>query len=99
MKHVRLALTVIAAGLFILQGAAFAGNVQGTLLDVDPVAKTLSVSAPEGSSVVSYSDATIWPAGITDPESLIGQDVTVGTDDTTNEVLFVEAAAPAPEAA
>jgi hypothetical protein len=80
----------LIVALVALQGAAFAGTVEGTVKAVDTAMKKLEVSSVTGSSSVSYDAATIWPAGVVDPISLVGKDVTVTTNDMTATAVSVE---------
>ena len=41
------------------------------------------------SSSVSYADTTTWHAGVTDPSSLVGKEVSVTTDDATSKATSV----------
>jgi hypothetical protein len=92
MKKVTLFLLVVFVAF---QAAAFAGTVQGTVASVDSAASTLEVTTEAGSSSVTYSVTTAWPAGVTDPASLVGTEVIVTTDDVTGEATSVEGVAAA----
>lgn len=81
-------LASLAAAFVVFQGAAIAGMVGGAVQSVDPTTKSIVV----GETSVTYSDTTTWPEGVTDPESLVGENVTVTTDDATSEATSVEKA-------
>ena len=83
---------VLVAAFVAFQGAAFAAVVEGAVKSVDAEAKKIQI----GENWITYGDATSWPAGITDPSSLVGKNVTVNTDDATSQATSVaEAAAQA----
>lgn len=90
MKKMAMVLVVLAA-FAAFQGVAFAGTVSGTVKSVDATAKTLEVTTATGTSSVSYGDATTWPAGVTDPSTLVGKEVSVTTDDATSKATSVSA--------
>ena len=92
MKKVAMFLLVVFVAF---QAAAFAGTVEGTVASVDAAASTLEVTTDAGSSSVAYSAATTWPAGVTDPASLVGKKVTVTTDDVSGAATSVEEVAAA----
>ena len=87
MKKVALFLLVVFVAF---QAAAFAGTVEGTVASVDAAGMTLNVTTDAGSSSVSYSATTTWPAGVTDPASLVDKKVKVMTDDATGAATSVE---------
>ena len=94
MKKVQMILAILVVAFVAFQGAALAGSVSGTVKSVDAAGKKLELSAADGmASSVSYSDTTKWPAGVTDPATLVGKKVTVATDDVTSTATSVEEAA------
>ncbi|OGW80072.1 MAG: hypothetical protein A3G33_03985 [Omnitrophica bacterium RIFCSPLOWO2_12_FULL_44_17] len=87
MKKITLLLIV---ALVILQGAAFAETLKGTVKAVDAVKKEMEIISLMGPSTIAYEDATTWPADVTDPATLVGRRVSVTTDDTTKKATSVE---------
>lgn len=98
MKKVQMILVVLVVALVALQGATLAGTVSGTVKSVDAVAKKLEIATDMGSSWVEYGDATTWPAGVTDPASLVDKTVDVTTDDVTGVATAVAEAEAEAEA-
>jgi len=86
MKKAAMFLLVVFAAF---QAVTFAGTVSGTVASVDSAAKTLNVNTDAGSSSVSYTDTTTWPEGVTDPASLVGEEVTITTDDAIGSATSV----------
>jgi hypothetical protein len=85
-------LMILVAAVALFQTAAFAAIVEGAVKSVDAEAKKIQI----GDNWITYGDTTTWPAGITDPSSLVGKNVTVNTDDATSQATSVaEAAAQA----
>lgn len=82
-------LAALLVAFVAFQGAALA-SVAGKVSSVDSEVKSLQVETAEGSSSVSYGDATEWPAGVTDPSQLVGLDVSVETDEITGEAVSVK---------
>ena len=90
MKKIQTVLAALILAAFVFQGAALAGTVAGTVNSVDSAMKKLEISAADGtSSSVSYGDTTTWPAGVTDPSTLVGKKVSVTTDDATGSASLV----------
>ncbi len=90
-KRLLLAITL----LFILTAlplVSFAETVQGTLKSVDTGRKKMEVDSARGISWVVYTSSTKWPAGTTDPSSLVGKTVRVDKDDLLEEAVSVEEA-------
>ena len=85
-------MAVLVAAFVAFQGAALAGTVEGTVNSVDIATKSMAVSSDAGSSSVTYADTTAWPAGVTDPASLVGKKVKVTTDDVSGQATSVEEA-------
>lgn len=82
MKKNQIVPALFAAVCFAFSAAAFAGTVSGTVKSVDVDGRKLEVETAEGSSWVTYGDATQWPTGVTDPSTLIDKNVEVTTDET-----------------
>ena len=91
MKKMHVIAVMLLAAFVVFQVAAFAGTVEGEVKSVDSMAKKLEVGSADGtSSWVAYSDTTTWPAGVTDPSSLVGKKVKATTDDVTSAATSVE---------
>ena len=81
MKKTFFAVIVLAL-VASLTGAAFAESLEGTVKAVDSAQGKLEIVTEAGSSWVAYNAATQWPEGVTNPDSLIGEKVSVATDST-----------------
>ncbi|HTL47558.1 MAG TPA: hypothetical protein VL688_05790 [Verrucomicrobiae bacterium] len=81
MKKAFFIVVVMLVAIASLQGVTFAASVEGTVQSVDAQQSKLEIATDAGSSWVAYSATTKWPAGVTDPASLVGEKVTVATDD------------------
>lgn len=90
MKNRILGLMAVCLGAFVIGMTVEAGTVEGTVGSVDAAKKTIEVKTAGGSSVVTYTDATKWPAGTTDPATLAASEVKVTTDDATAAAVSVE---------
>ena len=85
-----LGLIAVCVSVIMFGMTSFAGSVEGTVKSVNAAKKSIEISKTEGSSMVMYTDATKWPAGTTDPASLVGSHVKVSTDDATEMAISVE---------
>lgn len=69
---------------------ALADTIQGTLKSVDESTKKMELDTERGSKSIAYTSSTKWPAGVTTPSELVGEDVKVEQDDLLEEALSVE---------
>ncbi len=68
----------------------FADTVQGTLKSVDESAKKMEIDANNGLKSIAYTSKTKWPAGVTAPSELVGENVKVEQDDLLEDARLVE---------
>lgn len=74
-------MVLVLAVVVSFAGAAFAANVEGTVKSVNAADSKLEVETAAGASWVAYTATTEWPHGVTDPASLVGEQVSIATDD------------------
>lgn len=72
-------------------GSVYAGSIEGVVKNVDAAAKKLEISHTPGSTtVIGYQDSTKWPAGVTNPLTLLGKQIKVQTDENNTTATSVE---------
>jgi hypothetical protein len=77
--------------LVCMQALAFAGSAEGSIKSVDAKLNKLELSSSAGtSSWIAYNAETKWPSGVTNPETLVGRQVKITSDDTTQAATSVE---------
>ncbi len=72
------------------QSTALADTIRGTVKSVDTSGKKLEIDSEKGFSWVAYASSTKWPAGVTDPSTLVGKKVNINKDDLLENARSVE---------
>ncbi|MFZ5801592.1 MAG: hypothetical protein ACOY3K_00565 [Candidatus Omnitrophota bacterium] len=89
MKKTLQVVVLLVVAVVMLSGVSYAATVEGAVVSVDAEAMALEVATVDGSVQVNYVDTTVWPEGVTDPTTLVGQNVVVEQDDVTLEAVSV----------
>lgn len=88
------AFAFVALFALALQATAFAAVVQGTVKEVKAEEKALVLTTETEEKTVTYSEATMWDEGVTDPATLVGKPVAVTSNDETGAVEMVHEIKP-----
>lgn len=79
---------LVLAALFAVafQVSVFAAELTGTVKAVVAAEKKLEITTEKGDEAVTFTDATKWDDGVTDPTIYVGKKVTVTSNDETKAV-------------